>query len=882
MGTHMAELTPMMRQYFSIKEQYPDTLLFFRLGDFYEMFFEDAKIASAELELVLTGRDCGQQERAPMCGVPYHSADGYIAKLVEKGYKVAICEQTEDPAAAKGLVRRDVLRVLTPGTVIESNMLDDGKNNYLAVIACDAQHAGLCFVDVSTGSLLATALSQPNLEEKINNELGRYSPSEVLYTQALTNLQKVCGFISARLSAVAQQLGEASFTVDADALQAQFGECAQGLLQAEQPFAAQAVCAALQYLKETQKTNLDNIREIACYTDATFMKLDVATLRNLEIVQTMRTQEKRGSLLWVLDRTRTSMGKRLLRAWLEQPLVQLAPIVKRHNAVGELVDSAPLREDLLQQLAGMQDMERLITRITYGTANARELRSLAQTLEKLPAIKQLTAGTAIKQLTAGTHSALLQGLHASLDELQDVCSLINSAICEEPPFTVREGGMITDGFHAELDELRKIVGDNKSFIADIQQREQEKTGIKKLKIGYNRVFGYYIEVTNSYKELVPQSYIRKQTLANCERYITQELKDLEEKVLGAQERIVRLEFEIFEQIRKKVAAELTRIQNTAHAVAQLDALCSFAVVAVENQYTCPQMLPGDAVHIEEGRHPVVEKMLKTPFVPNDTTLNCAQNRCAIITGPNMAGKSTYMRQVALICLMAQAGSFVPAKRAELCVVDSIFTRIGASDDLAAGQSTFMVEMQEVAQILARATKNSLIIFDEIGRGTSTYDGMSLARAVLEYTVSAKQLGAKTLFATHYHELTELEGQIDGVKNYNIAVKKRGDDITFLRRIVRGGADGSYGIEVAKLAGVPTAVVARAKVVLKELEDTGYTRFYPQPRSAEQIEDAQQISFTVDAKEGLLTTLRALDVNTLTPIEALGTLFDLVKSAQELE
>ncbi len=866
----MAELTPMMKQYFQIKENYPDTILMFRLGDFYEMFFEDAKTVSAELELVLTGRDCGQEERAPMCGVPFHSADSYIARLVSKGYKVAICEQLEDPALAKGIVKRDVTRVLTPGTVIESTMLDEGKNNFLACICVLKDCIGLCFADISTGSVHATQLERKNSEKKVINELGRFSPSEVIMNSDVLKLTQITDFIKSKLHSSCDLLDDESFDLSkASALLFKhFKVSSLSTLSLEN--AAGAVCAlgaAMDYLKSVQKSELENIKDIDYYGESSFMRLDVSTLRNLEITETMRNREKRGSLLWALDKTRTSMGKRMIRSWLEQPLLNIAKITKRHNAVSELVENPLLRDDVIESLTGCQDMERLITRIAYSTANARELKGLSSTLGRLPAIKQYLSGC---------KSSLLGELCGDILPLDDLAELIDGAIVEEPPFSVREGGMIKDGFNAELDDLRDIVNNGKGYIADIQLREQERTGIKKLKIGYNRVFGYYIEVSNSFKELVPEDYIRKQTLTNCERFITQELKELESKVLGAQERIVRLEYEIFDSVRKKAAGHLYEIQKTASAVASVDVLCSYARVAAENNYCCPVMNAGDRVAVTDGRHPVVEKMIDFPFVPNDTVLDCADNRCAIITGPNMAGKSTYMRQVALICLMAQAGSFVPALSAELCVVDGIFTRIGASDDLASGSSTFMVEMNEVADILKNATSKSLIIFDEIGRGTSTFDGMSIARAVLEYSADKRKLGAKTLFATHYHELTELENSVLGVKNYNIAVKKRGDDITFLRRIISGCADGSYGIEVAKLAGVPGSVVERAKVVLRELEGEGLKA---PVHHFEATEQEMQISFGSSNANDIVEKLKNLDVNTLTPIEAMSVLYDLTKQAK---
>ncbi|MBQ2973725.1 MAG: DNA mismatch repair protein MutS [Clostridia bacterium] len=864
----MAELTPMMRQYFQIKENYPDTILMFRLGDFYEMFFDDAKLVSAELELVLTGRDCGQEERAPMCGVPFHSADSYIARLVAKGYKVAICEQLEDPALAKGIVKRDVTRVLTPGTVIESTMLDEGKNNFLACICVLKDCVGLCFADISTGSVHATQFERKNSQRRVINELGRFAPSEIIINSSVLELTQVTDFVKTRLRSSCDLLDEECFDLSkaSGTLLKHFRVASLAQISLEN--ADGAVCAigaSMDYLRSVQKTELENIKSIDYYGESSFMRLDVSTLRNLEITETMRNREKKGSLLWVLDKTKTSMGKRMLRSWLEQPLLSIAKITKRHNAVEELVENPSMRDDIIEALTGCQDMERLITRIAYSTANARELKGLSSTLNRLPAIKEILASC---------KSSLLSELQKDILPLEELADTIDRAIVEEPPFSVREGGMINDGFNEELDSLRDIVANGKGYIADIQLREQERTGIKKLKIGYNRVFGYYIEVSNSFKELVPDDYIRKQTLTNCERFITQELKELESKVLGAQERIVRLEYEIFDSVRKKAAEKLFEIQKTASAVASVDVLCSYARVASENNYCCPVMNAGDRISVTDGRHPVVEKMIDFPFVPNDTVLDCADDRCAIITGPNMAGKSTYMRQVALICLMAQAGSFVPALSAELCVVDGIFTRIGASDDLASGSSTFMVEMTEVADILKNASSKSLIIFDEIGRGTSTFDGMSIARAVLEFSADKRRLGAKTLFATHYHELTELENNVAGVRNYNIAVKKRGDDITFLRRIVTGCADGSYGIEVAKLAGVPNSVVERAKVVLKELEGEGLKV----PVRVNNDEPEMQMSFGSSNADDIVDKLKKIDVNTLTPIEAMSVLYDLTKQA----
>ena len=871
----MTEVTPMMKQYLDIKRQYADTILFYRLGDFYEMFFDDAKIASKELELTLTGRSCGLEERAPMCGVPFHSADSYIAKLVQKGYKVAICEQTEDPALAKGLVTREVTRIVTKGSVLENSMLDDARNNYLCSLFLDDKAAGICFVDISTGTLEVTAFSGKKREEKLTNELGVFQPSEVLLNRKAADSKLIESFISSKMEAVCELGEDEDFTYTAcfDRCVQQFGleKCRQSALM-DEPAAVTAVGAALQYLQNVQKKDLASVQEITFYHDEQSMQLDFTSRRNLELVETMRNREKKGSLLWVLDQTKTAMGKRLLRSWIEKPLVQLPPILKRQNAVEELVQSPIICGEVSAALSGVYDMERLVARVVYETANAKDLNALKQTFCKLPAIKE--------QLS-DCQSAMLRQLCGNIDLLEDLYRLIDSAISEDAPFTLREGGLICDGFHEELDELRDIEKNGKAYITAIETAEKEKTGIPKLRIGYNRVFGYYIEVTNSYKELVPETYIRKQTLANCERYITQELKELESKVLGAQERSVKLEYEIFCQVRKAVADEYHRLQLTASALATLDVLCSFALVAQENNYICPTMHDNRVISIQEGRHPVVEKMLRdTPFVPNDTYLDCDADRCAIITGPNMAGKSTYMRQVALICLMAQIGSFVPAKRADLCVVSGIYTRVGASDDLSSGQSTFMVEMSEVASILSHADKNSLIILDEVGRGTSTFDGMSIARAVLEYIADKKKIGAKTLFSTHYHELTTLEDELEGVRNYNISVKKRGDTLTFLRRIVKGSADGSYGIEAAKLAGVPNAVVQRARVILQQLEEANPHVKPTMHLMEEDSDDAPlQLSLRGSLDDEILDTLKNIDTDTLTPLEALTMLHKLVQQAR---
>lgn len=811
-----------------------------------------------------------------MCGVPFHSADSYIAKLVSRGYKVAICEQLEDPKAAKGIVKRGVIRVITAGTVIESSMLDETKNNYLACLCLSFDQMGLCFADVSTGEVHLTAFSE-NTDEKTVDELARFMPREVLLNKEAAALSGVRNFITKKLEATAELLDANAFDYEmaCERVKAQFGDQQFASLNDENKKSAVcALSAALSYLYETQKNDLNNIRTVQFYSDLKYMKIGLSSRRNLELTETLRDREKRGSLLWVLDKTKTALGKRMLRSWVECPLYDCAGISRRHNAVEELCRNPVKLKDLTEKFTGIYDMERLMTRVVYNTANAKELLSLKSTLQTLPAIKAELENA---------ESALLRDIYRDMDLLEDIYTLVHDAISEDAPFSVREGGMIQDRFNAELDELRSIVKGGKDYLSTLEQKEQDATGIKKLKIGYNRVFGYYYEVSNSFKALVPDTYIRKQTLTNCERYITEELKELESKVLGAQERIISLEYEVFCAVRKKIAAEYDRTRRTARAIATLDTLCSLANVALANHYTRPEINDSGVISITEGRHPVVEKMLDgVPFVPNDTLLDCKENRIAIITGPNMAGKSTYMRQVAIIVLMAQMGSFVPAKSASIGLCDSIFTRVGASDDLASGQSTFMVEMREVAEILENATDKSLIILDEIGRGTSTYDGMSIARAVLEYVADRKKLGAKTLFATHYHELTELENHIDGVKNYNIAVKKRGEEITFLRRIVRGGADGSYGIDVAKLAGVPETVVRRARVILKALEASAAEQPLPTANipAMEEPEEELQVSFASAKEQGILERLQTLDVNTLTPIEAMSVLYELVNEAKQ--
>ena len=864
----MAELSPMMKQYFEIKEKNKDSILFFRLGDFYEMFFDDAKLASRELDLTLTGRDCGQKERAPMCGVPFHSCESYIARLVQKGYKVAICEQTEDPAKAKGLVKRDIIRVITPGTVIESGMLDEGKNNFISSAFMANKKIGLSFCDISTGELFITEISGEDLQDQLQDQLISYNPKEILIGGEIVNFKTLPNFIKEKLSASVEMLtdDEFGYSICLDAMKKQFKENDVNSIKDKKEMVS-SVGALLSYLKVTQITGYERINTFEVYNENQYMNLDYNTRRNLELTRTMMNKEKKGSLIWLLDKTKTAMGKRLLRYWLEHPLLNIGTILNRQSAIADLVDDTVQRLEITESLIGIFDIERLMTKIVYGNANARELRSLCGAFENLPQIKNLISKF---------DSSLMRKLTEDIDTLEDIHQLIDTAIEEEPPFSIREGGLIKEGYNEELDAVRSDMNNSTSLLAQIELEQKEKTGIPKLKVGYNRVFGYYIEVTNSYKDKVPEEYIRKQTLTNCERYITQELKDLEGRILGAKDRSFGMEYAIFDEIRKVIANNLDRIEKTAKAIATLDVLTSLANVASDNNYTRPEVNQSSKIILKDSRHPVVEALLSgAPFVPNDVTLDNDSNRVAIITGPNMAGKSTYMRQVALIVLMAQMGSFVPASYAEIGVVDSIFTRVGASDDLASGQSTFMVEMNEVANIVKKATKNSLLILDEIGRGTSTYDGMSIARAVLEFVADKKKLGAKALFATHYHELTVMENLLDGVKNYNIAVKKRGDDITFLRRIIPGGADDSYGIEVAKLAGLPDWIIKRAKEILKELTSgkTDDKETFANISSHSSEED-MQLSLLDTASNAVTDKLKSVDVNTLTPIEAMNLLYEL--------
>ncbi|WP_352401054.1 DNA mismatch repair protein MutS [Anaerotignum sp.] len=873
----MAKITPMMQQYFEIKENYKHCLLFFRLGDFYEMFFEDAVIASRELEITLTGKDWGQEERAPMCGVPFHSADGYIARLVEKGYKVAICEQVEDPKLAKGIVKRDVVRVITPGTVLDNAVLDERKNNYILAVYGSGAGFGISACDVSTGEFQTTEFATIQAANKILDEIARFSPAEVICNEAFLN------------NPLANQIQEKFYLYlnDIDNRMFDFASAKETILKHFQvksldgyglnkkPMAVAAAGALLWYLLETQKNQLNHISSVKYYATADFMLLDVSSRRNLELTETMREKSRKGSLLWVLDKTQTAMGARLLRKWVEQPLLSAMEIQKRLDGVEELCRDLFLREEIKDILHAMYDFERIMSRVIYQSANARDLVALKNSIQNLPMLKNILARC---------KSSYLVELCQNLDPLENIYTLIEQAIVEDPPFSVREGGMIKAGFHGELDTYAQAKEKGTTWIQQMEEEEREKTNIKNLKVRFNKVFGYYIEVTKSNIKEVPERYIRKQTLANCERYITPELNDLAEVILGAEEKIVAMEYQLFTEIRNAVAAEVERIQYCAYIVSVVDVLQSLADVAQSMNYIKPTVDEGDVISVKDGRHPVVEKMIQNQFIPNDVYLDQDETRLAIITGPNMAGKSTYMRQTALIVLMAQIGSFVPAKDAHIGIVDRIFTRVGASDDLSAGQSTFMVEMTEVANILNNATAKSLLILDEIGRGTSTFDGLSIAWAVLEHIADAKQIGAKTLFATHYHELSELEGKLPGVKNYCIAVQEVGEDIIFLRKIKRGGADHSYGVQVAKLAGLPPKVIRRSGQILKQLNAADITKKAKKiaVESRENSEEAaKQIDMFSIAENIMIDEICKLDVMSMTPIEALQTLFELQQKARGL-
>lgn len=861
----MAEISPMMSHYLKTKEECGDCILFYRLGDFYEMFFDDAITVSRELELTLTGKSCGMEERAPMCGVPFHSANTYIARLVERGYKVAVCEQVEDPKTAKGMVKREIVRVITPGTVLDETMLDERRNNYLCIINMQPDSAALAFCDVSTGEIYLTTVMG---KESVLNETARYNPSEFIVNDIAYS--KLSDIIEARFHVKPQQMGDEYFNsfLSEERIKAQFRKNIDELGLAPDSTECNAVYAVLKYLDETQKNGLEYIDKLMIYSVEEYMDIDMATRRNLEITETMREKRKKGSLLGVLDKTKTSMGARLLIQWLEKPLINPIKINKRLYSVKELYDNPIMRDDIGSILSGIYDISRIISRVATNTLTPKDMVSLKQSLLKLPELEY--------QLSQ-TKSPVLSEMYSKLDILQDLAELLDKAIDDDASSVLKDGKIIKKGYNEELEKYRDAMTNGKNWIAKVEADEREKTGIKNLKTGYNKVFGYYIEVTKSNISEVPDNYIRKQTLTNAERYITPELKEIEETVLTAAEKFNALELKLFDEIRNKVMAESERIKNAADVIATTDVLYSLAQTAYKNNYTMPDVTSTDELTIKDGRHPVVEGMLKdTMFVPNDTNLNCTDSRLLIITGPNMAGKSTYMRQVALITLMAQIGSFVPASYARLGAVDKIFTRVGASDDISAGQSTFMLEMAEVSNILKNATSKSLVILDEIGRGTSTYDGLSIAWAVAEYINNKKKIGSKTLFATHYHELSQLEEKLDGIVNYRIAVKKHGDDITFLRKIVRGGADDSFGIEVAKLAGVPDEVIKRAKEILKNIENDDIQNVNkPKPKKEE---PTAQIGFEDSNAAEIVEELRRLDVTTLTPIEAMNKLYELAKKA----
>ena len=875
----LSQLSPMMQHYMETKKEYPDCVLFYRLGDFYEMFFDDALTVSKELEITLTGKDCGLSERAPMCGVPFHALDSYLYRLVQKGYKVAIAEQMEDPRQAKGLVKREVIRVVTPGTITSSQVLDETKNNYLMGIVYMDGIYGISTADISTGDFMVTEVDS---DRELFDEINKFSPSEIICNNAFYMSGVDMDELKNRYQVVISALDSRFFGEEScrRILMEHFKVGALvGLGLEDYATGIIAVGAVMQYIYETQKSTLEHITTITPYSTGQYMVIDTSTRRNLELVETMREKQKRGTLLWVLDKTKTAMGARLLRACIEQPLIHRDEIIKRQNAVEELNMNYISREEICEYLNPIYDLERLIGRISYKTANPRDLIAFRSSLEMLPYIKRILGEF---------NSELLAELGRELDPLQDIFQLIGDAIVEDPPITVREGGIIKDGYNQEADKLRHAKTEGKNWLAELEAKEKEKTGIKTLKVKFNKVFGYYFEVTNSFKDQVPDYYIRKQTLTNAERFTTDELKQLEDIIMGAEEKLVSLEYDLFCEVRDKIGAEVIRIQKTAKSIAGIDVFCSLSVVATRRNYVKPSINDKGVIQIKNGRHPVVEQMMRDDmFVANDTFLDNGKNRLSVITGPNMAGKSTYMRQVALIVLMAQLGSFVPAQEADIGICDRIFTRVGASDDLASGQSTFMVEMTEVANILRNATRNSLLVLDEIGRGTSTFDGLSIAWAVIEHISNSKLLGAKTLFATHYHELTELEGTIAGVKNYCIAVKEQGDDIVFLRKIVRGGADKSYGIQVAKLAGVPDSVIARAKEIAEELSDADITarakeiaeissnitqhKAVPKPDEV----DLQQLSFFDTVKDDdIIRELDSLELSTMTPLDAMNTLYRL--------
>lgn len=873
----MAQLTPMMQQYIEIKEQCKDCILFFRLGDFYEMFFEDAVTVSKELELCLTGRDCGLDERAPMCGIPYHAADSYISRLIDKGYKVAICEQMEDPSLAKGIVKRDIIRIVTPGTITDLNLLDEKRNNYIMSIYKKGNLYGLAYCDVSTGEFHASEFNLLGIQG-IVDEVARLFPSEIIFNSdfsmehkqllnkfgiSLSPYRDNCFEYSSCAAKVKEQFSNSSVTVSSIGL-----ICASGAL--------------LYYIEETQKTSLSHISKLHTYSSEDFMMLDTSTRRNLELTETLRNKSRKGSLLWVLDKTETAMGSRTLRRWIEEPLVTSEKIELRLNAVEELYNNLYIREVLKENLKKIYDMERLLGKLAYGSINPRDLVSLKQSLHMIPGIKEALEGLS---------SHMIRDIKDSIDELRDVRELIEESIIDNPPLAVKEGGIIKDGYSQEVDRLRRASREGKDWIVGLENQEKEITGIKSLKVGYNKVFGYYIEITKANFNLVPQDrYIRKQTLANAERYITPELKEMESTILGAEEKVVELEYQLFSGIREAISRHMERIQRTSLAVAKVDVLCSLAAVASQNDYIKPEINMEGIIDIKDGRHPVVEKMLPDRmFVPNDIYLDAHDNRVSIITGPNMAGKSTYMRQAALLVIMAQIGSFIPASNGSIGIVDRVFTRIGASDDLAGGQSTFMVEMSEVANILNNSTSRSLILLDEVGRGTSTYDGLSIAWAVIEYISDKQVVGAKTLFATHYHELTELEGKIQGIKNYCISVKEHGDDIIFLRKIIRGGADRSYGIQVAKLAGLPDKIIKRAHEIIKMLEESDIIKqnlnssiLHNKEVAVDRVKDDwEQLSFMNYGEHSIINEIKNVDILNITPMEAMVLLDNFIKKARSM-
>lgn len=860
----MAEFSPMMQRYLETKEEYKDCILFYRLGDFYEMFFEDAITASRELELTLTGKDCGQEERAPMCGIPHHAAEIYVSRLINKGYKVAICEQLEDPKTTKGIVKRGVIRVVTPGTLVESNMLEERKNNYIMSIYKTGIYFGISICDISTGEFYSAEIKDNNNFPILLDEIARYTPSELVINSMMANCLDEMNKIKERFENVyITKFNDKFFSEELNNVNLRFNVVDNNERKienlAEKKLALSSINALVQYIEDTQKTSLDHINKITIYNLSKYMALDINARRNLEITEKMRDKSKKGTLLWVLDKTSTSMGGRLLRRWLNDPLVDVDEINRRLNAVKELKDDIILRGDVIENLKKVYDIERLAGKMAYGNANARDMVTLKNSLFKLPEVKQILKNC---------KSDLLKGLYEKLDELQDIYQLIEKSIVEDPPMTIKDGGIIKLGYDEEIDKLKTAQTEGKTWLVQLEAEEKEKTGIKNLKIGFNKVFGYFIEVTKSYLDQVPDRFIRKQTLTNAERYITEDLKNLENQILGAEEKVINLEYNAFVEIREEISKNVTRLQTTSEVISSLDVLTSFAQVAEDFNYCMPVVDSSGTIDIKNGRHPVIEKILgEGVFVENDTFLDKGDNRLSIITGPNMAGKSTYMRQVALITLMAQCGSFVPAESANIGVVDKIFTRVGASDDLSMGQSTFMVEMMEVATILKEATPNSLVILDEIGRGTSTYDGLSIAWAVAEYIADKQKCGAKTLFATHYHELTELENKIEGIKNYSIAVKEKGEDIIFLRKIVRGGTDESYGIHVARLAGVPKVVTQKANEILRSLEKKNILTGKKQ--------DKKQVEGQFDMYNYKLAEIAheidKVNLNELTPIDALNTL-----------